>query len=352
MKLLFLFISMFLGTLAPQDKLDQARTLIYEGKVLEAKTVCEQVLQEDPLTPGGKEMLEDINLWLATRKAGTSKAVYQYLLQTKAHLFEAEALASLTDLEDREAWQEVSKSEKASDYKLFLAGHPDSKYITDARNRLAQVLADNFRRKSTAEERDQALEYAMDEPTREYVEYAYAAATRTLDPAKTWRTDPQPLYEANKERKKIKFAVGAVAAGYVGHYQGRVNYIDYYHPVTNFLTGAGVALRLGEYSQAVNTVFSTYAMIDYLALPKTHYQNFSGAFCFDENWNFYRGKRMSVFLNGGLVIEYPWVLEARAGVGTAWKHGEWKVDVLLARSRMETLKVFHPFFGMSYTYFF
>lgn len=124
MKTLVCCFFLFLGFLGPQDDLNRVRALMTEGKVAEAKTLCEQVLQQDPRTPGGKALLDEINLWINTLKAGTSKAVYDYLSLSEEHFFQKEAMAMLPDLLEKEASEVAKKEKEKKEKKIKLAFGP------------------------------------------------------------------------------------------------------------------------------------------------------------------------------------------------------------------------------------
>lgn len=352
MKLLFLCISMFLGTLAPQDKLDYARSLLKEGKIEEAKAVCQEVSKQGPNYIKALDMLDDIETWQKTLKEGSANAVSLYLSGGRGErLFETEAVALLSELLEKETWQKVLRVDKPKTYELFLQEHPESPYTTEALNHLAQALADEFKKKSTIEDKEHALQYAMDEATREYVEYAFAAATQTFDPSITYHTNPQAFYQANKERKKVTVAIGVTATGAMSKHKWGAFHASTDKYVMEYVAGAGVAVRLGDISKTTNSVFSVYCLRDECMLykPKVVY---SGALAFDENWNFYRSKRMAAFLDAGMMLELPFIVEARFGAGLAWKHGEWKTGILLYKSLVETPTMLVPLYGTSLTYFF
>ena len=184
MKLLCLLL--FLSMAQPQDELHRAWALVREGKAAEAKVVCEEVLRQNPKAPGGRDLLADINLWLAaTKGGGTAKSIHEYLLQSRELVFEKEAVALLPELQARDAFEEALKVDKVRQYEKFLADFPGSSYENEAKNHLAMAMADGFGKKATAADKNKAMFYAIDEATREYVDYAYAFATGT--PASAWR---------------------------------------------------------------------------------------------------------------------------------------------------------------------
>lgn len=345
MKALVCCFCFLLGFLTPQDDLEKARALLKEGKIAEAKTMCEQVIQQDPRTPGAREMLDDLNLWINALKEGTAKAVQNYLALSQEHLFQAEAIAALPDLILKDDWEEVAKADKVRKYELFLADHPGSKYEEQARNALARAMADRFRKSTPVAKKEEALSYARDEATREYVDYAYASATGTLDPAVTYRTDPKPLYEANRERKKVVVSVGATALGAIGRHQISYETLSYdpvagYHtdikkyPVSDYLAGGGVAVRVGDISKPVNAVFSGSVLMKGRKSEHAsdNYRKVVGLLGFDVNWNFYRGERVAFFLSPGVTYELPWWVGVRACAGMGWKHGEWKAGIHFCQS--------------------
>ena len=348
----FFFISLFLGALAPQDRLDQALSLLKEGRFEEAKILCEEERKEGSDYLRACRMLDDIGLWQETLKDRSLKAIYGYLANSREKVFEAEALALLPDLIEKEAWQDALKADKTSGYRLFLKEHPGTRYETEARNHVAQAMAGHFKKNTKIRDKDRALEYAMDEPTREYVEYAYAAATHTLDTSIVWHTNPQVPYWSNKARKKVTVSVGVVATGAWGKHKWGAPDSDTKLYVTDYLSGAGFAVRFGDVSKVTNSVFAGYVLKNRCMLPTEHQDVISGAFSIDENWNFYRKERMAVFMNAGILIELPWIAQFRGGFGMSWKHGEWKSGVVLFRSWSETPTMFVPLMGTSLTYFF
>ena len=353
MNLLVFCISLFLGVLAPQDKLDYARSLLKEGKIEEGKAVCKEVLKEGPNYIKALDMLDDIEQWEKALKEGSAKAVSLYLSNVRGgHLFETEAVILLSELQEKEMWEKALRVDKPATYEIFLKEHPESPYTTEAHNHLAQSLADKFKKKATVKDKDRALKYAMDDFTREYVEYAFATATQTLDSSIAYHTDTKALYHANIERKKVTVAIGVVATGAMGRHKWGNFHASTDKYVTEYVAGAGVAVRVGNISKAANSVFSGYVLRDDCRLPKKQHVVYSGAFAFDENWNFYRRKRMAAFLDAGVLLELPSIVEARFGAGLAWKHGEWKTGVFLYKSLVETPTMLVPLYGTSLTYFF
>ena len=352
MKLLLFSIALFLGTLAPQDRIGQALLLMKEGKLEEARTLCEEERSLGTSFLRAKELLDEINMWQEAIHDGSSKAIYGYLSNSRERVFSTEAVSLLPDILEREAWQEVLKADKPSRYRRYLEEHPDSKYRTEAINHLAQAMADNFKKNATLQDKEKVLENALDEPTREYVEYAYAAATHTLDPSAAWSPNTVATYQSHMDRKKTKVSVGVVATGAMGKHKWGAYRSQTDRYVTDYVAGAGVAVRLGDISKVANTVFSGYLLVNLCALPKNPKTVYSGALSFDENWNFYHGNHMAAFLTAGMLVELPWIAQFRGGVGTAWRHGEWKTGVFLYRSWAETPTMFVPLYGTSLTYFF
>ena len=354
MKTLVCCFFLFLGFLGPQDDLNRAKALLKEGKITEAKTLCEQVLQQDPWAPGAREMLDDLNLWLKALKEGTAKSVQNYLILSQERLFYKEANVALTEFIVKEAWEEAARDDKVRKYELFLADHPGSKYENQARNALARAMADGFKKSTSAEKKDKALSFANDEATREYVDYAYASATGTLDPSVTYHTDPGKAYAANKERKKVKLAVGITANGIMGSHGGTSFFVGKY---PDYLAGGGVSLRINDISQPLNYVFSAQAMWYYTKFTFWPYETkgWSGVFFFDFNWNFFRRDKFAFFLSAGLMDEMipAWVQDFRCGVGIGWRHGEWRTGVtFLQQSENYSNYLFSPALGTSLTYYF
>ena len=354
MKTLFLFFILLFGTVQPQDGLYKTWALIRDGKVEEAKAACEEVLRQDPYVRGGQELLADINLWLAARKGGTAKDIQGYLLQSRERVFEKEAVVLLPELQARDAFEEAVKIDKVRHYEKFLTDFPGSSYEIQAKNRLAMAMADEFNKRSTAADKDKAMFYAIDEETREYVKYAFAAATGTLDPSVTYRTNPAESYALNKERKKVKLAVGITANGAVGSHGGKSFFVG---KNPDYLAGGGVSLRINDIAQPLNYVFSAQALWNYSKYTLWPYKSegMSGVLFFDLNWNFFRRDHIALFLSAGLMDEVlpSWVQEFRGGFGIGWKHGEWRTGVLfLQQSSNHSNYWFSPALGTSFTYYF
>ena len=357
---LFYCIALIFGLLSPQDDLDRARTLLKEGNIEEAKAVCEQVVQQNPRESEGKRMLKDIILWMNAKKAGTSKAVHNYLVQTKMHLFDSEAVVLQSDLAVREDWLGVVKADKVNRYESFLVDHPGSVYEDQAKNGLARALADSFSRHTSLDTKNRALSFANDEATREYVDYAFGRATGTLDSEKVYLTDPQLVYDQRKEQKKITIAVGVMATGYLG-----VGY-ENNQKKTCYLAGGGVTIRINDFSQPFNYVFSLQLLDFGVYAPTKSNKPGSVPFrsdwlCpvggFDINWNFIRTDRMSVLMNLGIIQGRT--TGFRASVGTACKHVEWKTGFYLFPSefyavyvRPEEESFLTPIFGTSLSFYF
>lgn len=346
---------LFLSMAQPQDGLYRAWALVREGKAAEAKVVCEEVLRQNPDAPGGRDLLEDINLWLAaTKGGGTAKSIQGYLLQSRELVFEKEAVSLLPELQARDAFEEALKVDKVRQYEKFLADFPGSSYENEAKNHLAMAMADGFGKKATAADKNKAMFYAIDEATREYVDYAYASATGTLDPSVTYRTDPGKVYAANKERKKVKLAVGITAHGIIGSHGGTSFFVG---KNPDYLAGGGVSLRINDISQPINYVFSAQALWHYSKYTLWPYktEGWSGVVFIDFNWNFIRRDKIAVFLTAGLMDEMipVWVQEFRGGVGLGWKHGEWRTGVtFLQQSNSHSNYMFSPAIGTSLTYYF
>lgn len=354
MKTLFLFFILLFGTVQPQDGLYKTWALIRDGKVEEAKAACEEVLRQDPYVRGGQELLADINLWLAARKGGTAKDIQGYLLESRELVFEKEATALLPELQARDAFEAAVKIDKVRQYEKFLADFPGCSYETQAKNRLAMAMADEFNKRSTTVDKDKAMFYAIDEAAREYVNYAFSAATGSLDPSVTYRTNPAESYALNKERKKVKLAVGITANGAVGSHGGKSFFVG---KNPDYLAGGGVSLRINDIAQPLNYVFSAQALWHYSKYTLWPYktEGLAGVLYFDLNWNFFRRDHYAFFLSAGLMDEVlpSWVQEFRGGVGIGWKHGEWRTGVLfLQQSSNHSNYWFSPALGTSFTYYF
>jgi hypothetical protein len=201
------------------------------------------------------QLIEDLPLWLEASKENTIESYNRYLSNSSQKIYQEEAALAITDLTVESAYQIAVEKNTIKAYEEFRSSYPGSKRDKDASNKIARLMADKFTSRSTYTDRANALSYAMNEMTRDYVSNKFNAATAknitassgtySSSSSSTSSNTVSPTTEKGSKYKDPFVMLGIDASA------------DYYNKM--YLLSAGPIIRFGR----VQSTFFLTASVKY-----------------------------------------------------------------------------------------
>ena len=128
-----------------------------------------QVYQDKARKSDVNERIQDLPLWNTARQTNSIAAYKDYISKSTYKKYESEAKSAIDGLQLEQDWKSAKNSNTFDAFEAFRKTHPMSKYDSDASNNMAKRLADKFTKNSTDVDKINALGYATNEMTRDYV---------------------------------------------------------------------------------------------------------------------------------------------------------------------------------------
>lgn len=230
-------------------------------------------------------------------------------------------------------WATAKSNNTFNAYKSFRSKYPNSKYDSDASDRMAKCKADQFTTSSTESEKSTALSYAKTQDTRNYVNnkwnamirkknesqrtassttYSYPSTTTTTNRTSTTSSSTSTSYSYNgyNNNKALHFGANAYLGGF------------------DFFTGSiGLQIRWGRPSN----MFNFYTGLKYQYSGRTDMVEYSSYYGYDSGILRYKQKTSDLILP----IALHWNMLRDSDIALYLGLG---YDISLASSYKEKLK--------------
>ena len=121
--------------------------------------------------------IADLPFWLDAKEKNTLDSYRQYLTESIHQMYKRDADEAINELTIKQAYDTAVAVNTIKAFEQFRSKHPDSVYDKQASNKIARLMADKFNSKSTYADKNNALAYAKNEMTRDYVNNKYNKAT-------------------------------------------------------------------------------------------------------------------------------------------------------------------------------
>ncbi len=121
--------------------------------------------------------IADLPSWLDAKEKNTIDSYRQYLSDSTHQVYKRDADEAINELTIKQAYDTAVAANTIKAFEQFRSKHPDSVYDKQASNKIARLMADKFNSKSTYADKNNALAYAKNEMTRDYVNNKYNKAT-------------------------------------------------------------------------------------------------------------------------------------------------------------------------------
>ena len=324
--------------------------------------------------------IADLPLWLEAKGKNTIESYNHYLSESSHKFFKQDADAAIEEITVKQAYDTAVATNTIKAFELFRSSYPGSKYDKDASNKIARLLADKFTSKSTYSDKSNALSYAKNELTRDYVNNKYNKATQ-----KNYASGTSKSYSSNSSNKSnttsystssqntyrslsslsntpgsIRFGINVF--GDLGVYNsGSSSNVYSAYP---YSIGVGGHVRFGDQRWALNFVTGLNVMFTKSNIKLNDPEHYiisddvirekvtSVAIPLELRWNMIRSESFGTFIGAGFVYGYPATYAAKAMFGFSWLHGDWYIQYIkYFKGPYKELNGFTPFMGMGVTFY-
>lgn len=320
------------------------------------------------------QLIEDLPLWLDASKENTVESYNRYLSNSTQQIYKEEATTAISDLTAEAAYQVAVEKNTIKAYEDFRSSYPGSKRDKDASNKIARLMADKFTSRSTYTDRANALSYAMNEMTRDYVSNKFNAATAKKNSASSSSTSSSSSsvsttssnsrMSTNKSTKEdwgIRFGINASVDFGMYSFYGTDEWYDAYP----YSLGIAGLIRFGDQRKPLNLITGIRAFMsnentkykiweDYTSYDYTANKSVNQiSIPIELNWNFVSSENIGMYLGIGYHYGIQLSQAMKASFGVAWTKGEWNVYYLkYFKGPIYEETRFTPYIGTSYTYYF
>ena len=319
--------------------------------------------------------IDDVPLWNIARKGNTIESYKRYLSESSHHLFKQEANDAIRDITVKQAYDAAVLANTIKAFEQFRNSFPGSKFDNDASNKIARLMADMFNSRSTYSDRSNALAYAKNEMTRDYVNNKYNSATRykssSSASASSRSSSTNTSHSASSSTSSStvhpdgptsrRFGVSAFYDfSYINDYFGdadlthsygigmKMRFGDQRWPL-NMILGAGVICHNARIHSSYiddnyydRDIVNTYEKTEIVLSPELH-------------WNMMRTESVGMYLGVGYQgsINTQSSHAIKVFFGVPWLHGDWNVYYMkYFMGPYFDDGLYAPNLGMSYTYYF
>lgn len=335
--------------------------------------------------------IADLPLWLNAKGKNTLDSYRQYLTESIHQMYKRDADEAINELTIKEAFDAAVAANTIKAFEQFRSKYPDSVYDKQASNKIARLMADKFNSKSTYADKNNALAYAKNEMTRDYVNNKYNKATEkkyssssssttsgygsssrtTSSSSSSLNTSTNNSYSYNNTIKResiVNFGI-----------QGFFELGNVLSPT--YSGGLGVEMRIGAISKPINLLIGAkvgWASYSYSYYEKQYYGDRSWEYNSNYvkvsekttnvfipailNWNFLRSDWACWYLGAGYQLGIPidgknyigqlsHAFHVQSGVG--FRHFDIRMYYInYFKSLFRDPEAKKPVFGFSMTYYF
>lgn len=121
--------------------------------------------------------IADLPFWLDAKEKNTLDSYRQYLTESIHQIYKRDADEAIYELTIKQAYDAAVAENTIKAFEQFRRKYPYSAYDKQASNKIARLMADKFNANSSYTDKNNALAYAKNEMTRDYVNNKYNKAT-------------------------------------------------------------------------------------------------------------------------------------------------------------------------------
>lgn len=326
--------------------------------------------------------IADLPLWLAAKGTNTIEAYNKYLSESSHKLYKEDADNAIADITVKQAFDAAIAANTIKAFEQFRSQYPNSKYDKDASNKIARLMADKFTSKSTYTDKSNALAYAMNEMTRDYVNNKYNKATEkrssssssssysgssSSSASSSGRSTSTGSNSGNYGRSiissktSIRFGFNVLAdMGTYYNYSG-----DLWYDAFPYTFGLGGLVRFGDQRYRLNFITGLKVLFSNANTKYTVWESYSShketdrtqvtsfVIPLELNWNMLSTDNFGMYLGIGYQAGFQKSQAMKISFGMSWLHGDWSFYYLkYFKGPVYEKSDLSPFMGTSYTYYF
>lgn len=324
--------------------------------------------------------IADLPLWLNAKGKNTLDSYRQYLTESIHQMYKRDADEAINELTIKESFDAAVAANTIKAFEQFRSKYPDSVYDKQASNKIARLMADKFNSRSTYTDKSNALAFAQNEMTRDYVNNKFNKATqksnttsynsssstssqRTTGSTYSYGTSSSTYSRPTvvKEPSSIRFGIKFYAdLGFYSKYDG-----DFWYSGTPFSLGAGIGVRFGDHRWPLNFKLGVNALYTSSTMKFTYWYDYShneetvknkkvaAVIPIEFNWNMFRGNSAAFFIGVGYHYGVQTSHALKVTCGAAWLKGEWEIYYMkYFKGPLYESGQYSPFIGTGYTYYF
>ena len=335
--------------------------------------------------------IADLPLWLDAKKKNTLDSYKQYLSESSHQIYKSDADYAIAELTVKQAYDAAVAVNTIKALEQFRRKYPNSAYDKQASNKIARIMADKFNSRSTYTDKINALVYAKNEMTRDYVNNKFNKATEKNSYTSS---SSSSKYSDNSGRSSSNSATRSTSNAYSssnGHVkkksivnfgiQGSFELGNLYQTYPSYLGGLGVEMRVGATNNPINLIIGAkmgWASYEYSYEDRHYYGSKSWDYYYVTvsnaakttnflipvivHWNFVKSNWAALYLGTGYQLGIPLESSNLYGqqshamildTGFGFRHFDMRFYYIkYFKSLFNDPKAINPILGISMTYFF
>lgn len=324
----------------------------------------------------------DLPLWLGAKEKNTIDSYKQYLSESIHQVYKHEANDAIEGLTIKQAYDAAVAANTIKAFEQFRSNYPNSAYDKQASNKIARLMADKFNSKSTYSDKNNALAYAKNEMTRDYVNNKYNKATEKKYSSTSSSSSSRSTYSSSSSSSKSS-TTGSYSGGYsrpdnssktsirfglnflvdMGTYNSYSG--DLWYDAFPYTLGLGGLVRFGDQRYRFNFITGVKVLFSNANTKYTIWESYSSYNDTDKtkvtsvvipvelNWNMLSTENIGMYLGIGYQAGFQKSQAMKVSFGLSWLHGDWSIYYIkYFKGPVYEKSDISPFIGTSYTYYF
>lgn len=326
--------------------------------------------------------IADLPFWLDAKDKNTLDSYKQYLSESIHQMYKRDADDAIAELTVKQAFDAAVAANTIKAFEQFRSKYPDSAYDKQASNKIARLMADKFNSRSIYTDKNNALAYAKNEMTRDYVNNKYNKATEKKYSSSSSSSYSGSTYSSGSSSsrssssgsysssngsnysapaKSIRFGLNMlVDMGTYSSYAG-----DLWYDAFPYTLGIGGLVRFGDQRYRLNFITGLKALFSYANTKYTVWESYSSyketdrtkvtslVIPLELNWNMLSTENFGMYLGIGYQAGFQKSQAMKVSFGMSWLHGDWSFYYIkYFKGPVYDSSELSPFMGMSYTYYF
>ena len=206
--------------------------------------------------------IADLPFWLEAKEKNTIESYKKYISESTYQIYKQGADAAIKDLTIKQAYDDAVATNTIKAFEQFRSKYPGSEYDKQASNKIARLMADKFNSKSTYTDKNNALAYAKNEITRDYVNNKYNKATEKKysstssgSSTKTYNSTTTTAYSSSQNTRKNDVSTQSVRPQSIVNF-GLQGYFEFANVTASsspvYSGGVGFEARIGTINKPLN----------------------------------------------------------------------------------------------------